>query len=303
MVEKLRIKRQRQKFRGYREYIDGVPLEMVLIPDGTFTMGAPEREEGSDSSERPQHNVTISPFLMGRYPITQAQWKAVAQKTDLKVKEDLDPDPSSFKEPYQDRDRWQRPVETVNWYEAVEFCQRLSKLTGKNYRLPSEAEWEYACRGVRKPLDLAKGESYPPFYFGETITGELANYDASSTYADEPKGKESEETTPVGQFPPNAFGLYDMHGNVWEWCADDWHGNYNGAPTDGSAWIDSNEEENINKENKSYSSKNDDNEPYPVLRGGSWYLNPYYCRSAARVSYFNGRVNRLFNVGFRVVCG
>ncbi len=167
MVEKLKIKRQRQKFRGYREDIDGIPLEMVLIPDGTFTMGASEKEEGSRGNERPQHNVSISAFLMGRYPITQAQWKAVAQKTDLKVKEDLDPDPSEFKGD-------KLPVESVNWYEAVEFCQRLSKLTGRDYRLPSEAEWEYACPGVREPLDLEKGESYPPFYFGETITTDLA---------------------------------------------------------------------------------------------------------------------------------
>ncbi|HAC65822.1 MAG TPA: formylglycine-generating enzyme family protein, partial [Cyanothece sp. UBA12306] len=128
--EKLTIKRQPRKFQGYREYIDGVPLEMVLIPDGTFTMGAPESEEGSRNNERPQHNVTISSFLMGRYPVTQGQWKAIASRTDLKVNEDLDPDPSHFKEPYQEIERWQRPVEQVNWYEAVEFCQRLSKLTG-----------------------------------------------------------------------------------------------------------------------------------------------------------------------------
>jgi formylglycine-generating enzyme required for sulfatase activity len=177
---------------------DSVGLEMVAIPGGIFTMGSPENE-GSDY-ERPQHQVTVSPFFMGKYPITQAQWRAIASRSDLKVEIDLDPDPSSFKGN-------NRPVETVNWYEAVEFCQRLSKLTGRDYRLPSEAEWEYACRGVTEPLNLEKGESYPPFYFGETITVELANYDATRTYADEPKGEESKKTTPVGQFPPNAFGL------------------------------------------------------------------------------------------------
>ncbi len=301
-MEKLQIKRSSQKFKGYREYIDGIALEMVLIPDGSFTMGAPEDEEGSNSSERPQHNVTISRFLMGRYPVTQAQWQAIASLTDLKVNEDLEPDPSHFKEPYRGIDRWQRPVETVNWYEAVEFCQRLSKLTGRDYRLPSEAEWEYACRGVTEPLDLEKGESYPPFHFGETITGELANYDASSTYADEATGEESKETTPVGQFPPNAFGLYDMHGNVLEWCADDWHENYKDAPTDGSAWINSNEEENINNENESYSSKNDENESYSPLRGGSWNDNPIICRSATRIiTWRDDRYS--YYVGFRVVCG
>ncbi|MDJ0746617.1 MAG: formylglycine-generating enzyme family protein [Xenococcaceae cyanobacterium MO_167.B27] len=308
MVEKLKIKRQRQKFRGYREYIDrergsrpgslsnrgvdGIPLEMVLIPDGTFTMGAPEKEEGSRSNERPQHNVTISAFLMGRYPITQAQWKAIAQKTDLKINQDLDPDPSHFKEPYQGRDRWQRPVEQVNWYEAVEFCQRLSKLTGRNYRLPSEAEWEYACRGVRESLDLEKGESYPPFHFGETITTELANYrgkddkdlGVSGSYGKGPKGDYREQTTTVGYFKEvNPFGLSDMHGNVWEWCADTWHDNYQGAPNNGSAWL-----------------SGDDNRS--ALRGGSWIYLPGYCRSATRVN-LNRRDYRDDDDGFRVVCG
>ena len=199
-------------------------------------------------------------------------------------------------------DRWQRPVERVNWHEAVEFCQRLVKLTGRDYRLPSEAEWEYACRGVTETLDLEKGESMPPFYFGDTITSDLANYNASYTYADEPKGEKSKGTTPVGQFPPNAFGLYDMHGQVWEWCADDWHNNYGNAPTDGSAWIDDNEEDNANNENESYSAKKDENEPYTVLRGGSWIYYPDNCRSASRANV-NRRDDRSLGNGFRVVCG
>ena len=289
---KLKIKRQSQKFRGYRDYIDGIPLEMVLIPDGTFTMGAPEKEEGSSNRERPQHNVNISPFLMGRYPITQAQWKAIASLTNLKVNEDLEPDPSSFKEPYQGRDRWQRPVEQVNWYEAMEFCQRLSKLTGRNYRLPSEAEWEYACRGVREPLALEKGESYPPFHFGETIATELANYRGkddkelgwSGSYGKGSQGDYREQTTPVGYFQVvNPFGLSDMHGNVWEWCADEWHDNYEGAPTDGSAWLDG-------------------DDALSPMRGGSWYYLPELCRSAIR-SYDLRRDIRDFDFGFRVVCG
>jgi formylglycine-generating enzyme required for sulfatase activity len=280
---------------------EGVELEMVAIPGGTFTMGSPKSEEGSHSDERRQHNVTLSPFFMGKYPITQAQWKEIASRTDLKVKRNLNPDPSRFKKPYQDIDRWQRPVENVSWYDAVEFCQRLSQLTGRVYRLPSEAQWEYACRGVTKSLNLESGESYPPFYFGETITADLANYDASITYADAPEGEESKETTPVGQFPPNAFGLYDMHGNVWEWCLDDWHGNYENAPTDGSAWTDINEQENVNGENEPNSAKNDENESYSPLRGGSWLGNPYNCRSAFR-SYINRRDDRYYYVGFRVVC-
>ncbi len=294
-------------------------LEMVAIPGGTFTMGSPENE--GYSQERPQHNVTLSPFFMGKYPITQAQWKAIASRTDLKVNIDLDEDPSDFKKPYQKDqetiERWLRPVENVNWYEAVEFCQRLSKLTGRHYQLPSEAQWEYACRAMTEPLNLENNESYPPFYFGETITGELANYNASNTYADEPKGEYREQTTPVGQFPPNAFGLYDMHGNVWEWCADDWHDNYEDAPTDGSAWVnaersrsldtstslnnESNEEENVNSENREYLDKNEQNTLYTVIRGGSWLDYPDLCRSAIR-SNINSRGIRSDNNGFRVVC-
>nr|WP_287359857.1 formylglycine-generating enzyme family protein [Moorena sp. SIO3B2] len=273
---------------------DNVGLEMVAIPGGTFTMGSPESEKDSRSRERPQHNVTLQPFFMGKYPVTQAQWKAIALMTDLKVEIDLDPDPSRFKGD-------NRPIERINWYEAVEFCDRLSQLTGREYRLPSEAQWEYACRGVREPLNLENGESYPPFYCGETITGQLANYNASRTYWYKPRGERSKGTTPVGEFLPNPFGLYDMHGNVWEWCLDDWHNNYKDAPTDGSAWIDNNEPENVNSKNKSYSAKNEDNISYSVLRGGSWNYNPNLCRSAFR--YFSlGRDYRDYINGFRVLC-
>jgi len=150
---------------------------------------------------------------------------------------------------------------------------RLSKATGRDYRLPSEAQWEYACRAG----------TTTPFYFGETITPDLANYDGNSIYAQEPKGVYRQETTPVGKFPPNAFGLYDMHGNVWEWCADTWHDNYKDAPTDGSVWIEN----------------GDDNRS--PLRGGSWYYDPDRCRSAYRGSYF--RRGYSYSLGFRVVCG
>ncbi len=300
------VKRESKTAQYFTQTLtDNVDLEMVAIPGGTFTMGSPKSEKDSYDDERPQHNVTVGPFFVGKYPITQGQWKAIADNTDLKVNIDLDPDPSYFKEPYQKDqktiERWQRPVETVNWYEAVEFCQRLSKLTGRDYRLPSEAQWEYACRGMTEPLDLEKGETYPPFYFGETITGKLANYNASSTYADEPPGELRGETTPVGQFPPNAFGLSDMHGNVWEWCADDWHGNYHGAPTDGSAWIDHNQDENLNRENDLESSNNDENNPYSELRGGSWGSNPNVCRSVIR-SRDSAREVRSLYIGVRVVC-
>jgi len=284
---------------------NNVDLDMVSIPDGTFTMGSPKNEKDSHNNERPQHNVKVPPFFMGKYPITQGQWKVIATRTDLKVKIDLEEYPSYFKKPYQDQDReidrWLRPVERVNWYEAVEFCQRLSKLTGRDYRLPSEAQWEYACRAMTEPLDLAKGESYPPFYFGETLTDKLANYNASRTYASEPKGENGKETIPVGQFPPNAFGLYDLHGNVWEWCMDDWHDNYENAPSDGSAWLDNNQEENLDAENSLESTEKDGNNPYSVMRGGSWGNIPYYCRSAFRIGSYR-RVFRYYDIGFRVVC-
>ena len=280
-------------------------LEMVAIPGGTFTMGSPETEKDSYDDERPQREVNLSPFFMGKYPITQAQWKAIASRTDFKVNIDLEEDPSDFKDPYQKDqetiERWLRPVENVNWYEAVEFCQRLSKLTGRDYQLPSEAQWEYACRAMTEPLNLENNESYPPFYFGETITDKLANYNASNTYAEEPQGEYREETTPVGQFPANAFGLYDMHGNVWEWCADDWHDNYQGAPTDGSPWRDVEESDNLNQENQLYSSKKKKNNSNSVLRGGSFLFEPGDCRSAFRYCFDKSGLE-CNDGGLRVVC-
>ncbi|MEI6065002.1 MAG: formylglycine-generating enzyme family protein [Pseudanabaena sp. ELA748] len=182
-----------------------------------------------------------------------------------KVEIDLRLDPSQF----HGKDC---PVERVNWYEAQEFCARLSQLMGEIYRLPSEAEWEYACR--------ARVETYTEYCFGddEGQLEEYAWYDKNS----------DNKTQPVGQKTPNAWGLYDMHGNVWEWCADDWHDSYEGAPTDAQIWI---------KDVKNYE---DGGETKKLLRGGSWYFNAHYCRSAYRDSYF-ARC-RLNYFGFRVVC-
>ena len=240
-----------------------VTLEMVSIPGGKFLMGTEDEEierlvkkfdwEGF-RSEQPQHEVTIQPFFMGKFPITQAQWQAV-----------MGNNPAKF------QDNPLNPVEKVSWDDAQEFCVRLSKKTGREYRLPTEAEWEYACRA----------ETTTPFNFGATITGELANYNATKIYAGEAPGKYQEKTTPVGSFPPNRFGLYDMHGNVWEWCEDDWHDNYQSAPTDGSVW-------------RSGSSN------LKVVRGGSWGDIPGNCRSAFRL--YNTRAYRLNSLGFRVVC-
>ncbi|MBD2579104.1 SAV_2336 N-terminal domain-related protein [Oscillatoria sp. FACHB-1406] len=274
------IQRQQGEARGIIQRLnDEVQLELMEIPGGTFLMGSPEEERDRYDDEGPQHEVTVPPFYMGRYPVTQGQWRVVAGWE--KVERDLDPDPFSFKEPYEEYERWTRPVEMVSWYDAVEFCARLSRKTGWEYRLPSEAEWEYACRAVRF---LEEGQKYPPFHFGETISTELANYDGNYTYGEGEKGEYREQTTPVGYFQAaNAFGLYDMHGNVWEWCADAWHSNYEGAPDDGAIWLSS------------------DSSLY-VLRGGSWNLNPGYCRSACRYSYNPDDPDyRFSNIGFRVV--
>ena len=257
----------RQPHQAYRlrEPLPGIaPLEMVAIPGGTFLMGSPNNEPERSGSEGPQHEVMVPAFFMGRYPVTQAQWRVVAAMPQ--VERTLKVAPSRFKGDL-------RPVEQVSWYDAVEFCARLSTHTGRQYRLPTEAEWEYACRA----------STTTPFHFGETISPELANYEAKSTYADGPKGEFRNGTTPVDHFGiANAFGLSDMHGNVLEWCLDHWHDTYKGAPTDGSAWIE------------------DGNSSLRVLRGGSWYYDPWFCRSAVR--YYFGPGLGLNCLGFRVVC-
>ena len=247
--------RQKKSAKAFVENLgNGVTLEMMPIPGETFQMGSPTTEKDQDTDESPQHSVSVPAFLMGRYAVTQAQYEAIMGKN-----------PSSFKGA-------KRPVETVSWNDAQEFCKKLSQKTGRTYRLPSEAEWEYACRAG----------TTTPFHFGETITSALANYNGTVIYQSEPKGEKRSQTTNVGSFPPNAFGFYDMHGNVWEWCEDVYHENYEGAPTDGSAW-------NVGGESGGR-----------VLRGGSWVGYPRFCRSATRGDFDAGV--RRYNFGFRVVC-
>jgi formylglycine-generating enzyme required for sulfatase activity len=260
---------------------NGVALETVVIPAGEFLMGTADADRDAiiqeftrhgtsqaDAEEwtdwqRPQHRVHLPEFWMGKFAVTQAQWQQVAQEP--KVQLDLNPDPAQFKGA-------DRPVEQVSWEEAVEFCARLAEKTGKPFRLPSEAEWEYACRAG----------TTTPFHFGETITADLVNCRATVPYGKAAKGQYREQTAPVGSFPPNAFGLYDLHGNVWEWCADPWHDNYRDAPVDGSVWATGG------------------NSTLRVLRGGSWYGRPVFCRAAYR--NHNRPDGRDGSVGFRVVC-
>jgi formylglycine-generating enzyme required for sulfatase activity len=234
------------------ELPQSVTLEMVNIPGGLFLMGSPEGQ--GEDNEKPQHQVTVPEFWMSKYPVTQAQWRSIAFLP--LVKQELKPDPSMFQGDL-------RPVERVSWWEAIEFCARLSQLTDQQYRLPSEAEWEYACHA----------NTTTDFYFGAALTKNLANHNSAEG-----------ETTDVGSYEPNAFGLYDMHGNIWEWCQDDWHDSYVGAPLDGSAWTDRND---------------NDYQKEKLLRGGSWFSNPNNCRSAYRVRI--NADNRSSSGGFRVV--
>jgi formylglycine-generating enzyme required for sulfatase activity len=221
---------------------EDVLLEMIAIPGGSFWMGSPDSE--GHEREQPRHQVTIAPFWMSKYPITQAQYEAVMGGKS----------PSYFK-------GYRRPVERVSWHDAIAFCEKLRGVDNHDFRLPSEAEWEYACR--------AGTETF--FYFGETISTATVNYNMYY------RG-----TTDVEKFPANDFGLYDMHGNVWEWCADHWHENYQGAPIDGSIWKTCNDKD------------------LRLSRGGSWANNFGSCRSSVRRCDSPNRVNEL--IGFRVVC-
>jgi formylglycine-generating enzyme required for sulfatase activity len=244
-----------------------VSMKLVLIPAGEFMMGADEPPEqvarkcnGVEAkaewfqNEQPQHRVKITkPFYMGVYVVTQAQYEAV---TGL--------NPSHFKGE-------RNPVECVSWNDALEFCKKLSEKTGQTVRLPTEAEWEYACRAG----------TTTPFNTGETISTDEVNYDGRFTYENGHKGKYRTKTVPVGSFAANGFGLYDMHGNVWEWCQD---------------WYDA----------EYYKNSPTDDPPGPekgqsrVLRGGSLGDYPWSCRSADRSSLEPGLLD--YGFGFRVVC-
>lgn len=237
---------------------NNITLEMVAIPSGEFLMGTAE----SHGEESPQHLVKLSPFFLSKYHITQEQWRAVTSLP--KVKLDLNSEESHFKGDTH-------PVERITKEEAIEFCVRLWQFTGKLYCLPSEAQWEYACRA----------NTTTPFHFGETITTNLANYNGNYSYGNESAGIFREETVPVGSFPPNAFGLHDMHGNVFEFCADNWHENYHRALENGKSQIGGCGE-------------------YVPVRGGGWKSHPLLCRSANRNDEFRNCDIRYSDVGFRI---
>lgn len=219
-------------------------LDMVAIRGARTWVGTTDHSKSVGSYERNARWVDVAPYYMARTPVTQSQWRAVAALPP--ISRELDPDPSCFNGD-------DNPVECVSWYDAQEFCERLSLKTGKRYRLPSEIEWESACRGG----------SSAAFHVGSTLTSELANYSALHAYDAESSGVYHRSTLPVGQFYANSYGLYDMHGNVWEWCSDPWQSTARRA-----------------------------------LRGGSWADPPARLRSASRMGYDAHSLNRI--IGFRV---
>ncbi|MBE9101432.1 SUMF1/EgtB/PvdO family nonheme iron enzyme [Vacuolonema iberomarrocanum] len=257
-----KIIQSKKKSKEFIEECGDQKFEMVIVPGGSFLMGAAEKN--APKSELPLHTATVDPFLISKYPITKAQWKAVAQLPQIERK--LLKSPSRFGSAAH-------PVVQISWDDAIEFCKRLSEYLKAEYRLPTEAEWEYACRGY----------SLTPFHFGESITLDLANYDGTHSSQAEVEVIVRGRPTSVKIFPfANNFGLYDLHGNVWEWCMDHWHENYNEAPNNGSAWIDND-------------SRNTDR----VIRGGSWQNTLAFCRSTSRLA--DTEDNKSDNIGFRIV--
>ena len=236
-------------------YTNSIGVKLVLIPAGEFVMGSPAAEDGRDVTESPQHKVRITkPFFIGACELTQKQYQSIMGESTPRF------------------EGANNPMEKVNWDDAVAFCQMLSRREGMTYRLPTEAEWEYACRAG----------SATPFYFGAAISPSQANYDTGAPYGpgDEDRMDLGIKTKPVGSYLPNAFGLYDMAGNVYEWCqdlyADDY---YAGSPAE--------------------DPKGPDHGDYRVLRGGSWYNQPLSLRSAAR--QWAIPTSRYGMMGFRVV--
>jgi len=241
---------------------------MVVIPSGRFLMGSPPDEPERMDSEGPQHEVIIqTPFALGVTAVTFADYDLFCRNTNREL-----PDDKGW-------GRETRPVIYVSWHDAQAYCAWLSQQTSQSYRLPSEAEWEYACRA---------GTS-TPFSFGGNITPEQVNYDGNHPYVGGKKGQYRVKTVPVQSLPPNAWGLYEMYGNVWEWVQDEWHGNYNGAQSDGSAWSPASKPTGDGRVSATGVGR--------VLRGGSWVSNAWNFRSASRFRFVPGF--RSLITGFR----
>jgi formylglycine-generating enzyme required for sulfatase activity len=232
----------------YIQTLDGYEFPMVFVEGGAFDMGSPPDGADAYNDEKPQHRVQVSDFYIGKFPVTQALWKAVMNGEN----------PSQF----QGDDR---PVETVSWDDITgHFLPALCRLSGFQYRLPSEAEWEYAARGGKYHAEGYK-------YAGSDRLKDVGWFETNS----------GNETKLVGQKQANQLGIYDMSGNVWEWCEDDWHDDYKSAPEDGSAWI--------NSPNRGANR---------VYRGGSWDNAARDCRAAYRYSLAPD--DRDYILGFRL---
>lgn len=244
---------------------DSVALTMVGIPAGCYWMGSPRDELGRFTNEGPERLVALEGFWISQTPITQAQWRQV-----------MGSNPSNFIENRVDRDL--RPVEKVSWHDAIEFCTRLREHAGRIYTLPTEAQWEYACRAG----------STAPFHYGATLISELANYNANAIYSASERGVFRSQTSPVSQFPSNDWGLHDMHGNVREWCLDQWQDSYDDKPSNTQAFIVSDNHKAVVDEKTC------------LVRGGSWHRSPRHCRSAVRDHAMAARVSS--DIGFRVIC-
>ncbi len=254
------IARPKKTAQIYKEDLgSGISLTMVKIPAGSFLMGSPIGEKNSQANEKPQHKVNLKSFYLGQTEVTRSQYHAIMGTNSF-----------SF-------EGAKLPVDGVSWLDAKEFCKKLSQKSGKSYSLPSESQWEYACRAG----------TTTPFAFGDTITTDMANYGVINHYEKPSKIIYRENITSVKTFPPNAFGVFDMHGNVFEWCEDIWHDNYQGAPIDGSSW----------------GSKNDNDSH--LLRGGAQNHPEFACRSANRDHYTRDNIDgniriRIIRIGFRV---
>ena len=256
--------------------------EMVVLPAGKFMMGSPEEERGRGDNEGPQHQVTIpKPFAVGKYEVIVGQYAEFVRETKHKAGNCIFPRSKSWNDSGFDQTN-NHPVVCVSWDDASTYVYWLSVKTGHEYRLLTEAEWEYAARAG----------TITAYHFGKMIFGNQANYDF-----------DNDGTVAVGSFPASAFGLHDMHGNVFEWVEDCWHDDYTGAPTNGSAWLSgcrkSNEGDCVGSYNwVRYCKEHFVGKEIRVVRGGSWYNDPENLRSANRV--VSDATIRDLSYGFRV---